>query len=1453
MFKDDELLNHLETSSTIKSNSAVIAEWNMNIAENILKIGNYRYRPSEGPSSDYGLAVTSFDENDSGNFYTNATDADVVVDGGLEDDDETPILFTPKKEKERLLYSLEDCFGKFRPRSGINKLRYFPGKYTHFTNIDMIRRPRYYMSHKEDQFKYWSSYRTENGIERGIANKLINGQYFIDDASPFVVYKNILPANRLVVKMQTNVGDIDFGTFSGNGGTFNDPFFGDQNKTTPVKWKVQTLKDNDWVDAASFDFSSTRQDGSAIIKSDGYVELSYGLMVPEGYRDIFVKADEYYTESFLPETSTNGYAYLIKETDTDIGTYHIWIESTEDYEVFVPEYGWYLEESQVDKLTNFATNLTDPASYVDPVDGLIKYREFDEISGIRIVVDTMNKVDSTLDLIELSPRLAVDLSDKVESFKITKSASDLGNSGMPVGQLLAGVGSLSLFDYDLAFSSYNQKSIVRNYLNKGIQFKLYEVILDVSGIDYYIPIKTMYSEEIPDLTSADRSVTLELRDLFFYFESKLAPQTFIQNASLSYAVSMILDSIGFSNYVFKRVSDLSEPIIPSFFVAPDKSLAEVLNDIAVSTQSAMFFDEYNNLVVMSKEYMLPSESERELDLTLYGSKDFSVDGQISNKTTSTKLANIIEIASQKDEVFNGGKINYSTRYIQRSYGTIRQASMIDKDKVWIYKPALLWEVAGSENTKSVNDVVNNQSNFVLGAIPLSTTLTDQLPVIVNGAIQNNTMDLGESVYWITRYNGYFYANGEIIKYDAVEFEIPGVERTVLQENINGEITADTSVSGGIGRVWISSVRDYQKYFAKLPFNGKMYPTGRVRIYAEPNYVITDNETRLAEGAVAKHGREQFGTKAVVHSAGLPSYWSDNQNVRGCVMDGTQLFGKPSTQSVTSGAAGINNSLAQNSSRTGILKNLLTYRPELENISEDSIAPGTMQSSAFVFTGPAFTTSDVPTDFISYVYKPLDDKYKHFGSRMRIIGKVENNVNSIQTPIGSSSYFLGSASNPSQPSIISGASGGLGILVNPETNNGYFFEIAALTEDNINSYDNADEIHNVLFYKVAKPATGPTTKAIPVKLYGGLAQILVDDGNFTGQYRMANEAKPTVYDLAVEYQDIGASRKFFLYINNKLIATVVDEDPLPIHKNMCLFVRGGARAMFENVYAISNNYSQNTSYALDTPISDVFLQDEAGMNESFRKYGLTGAIKATYLSGISSSEPPRYNIYFEEFGTIMREAAYFNIRYDKAYPALYAKLSPTFNKMQGYTTSGFMATAYGAEFLIFNATDTALSLDETSNNYLRIQGVTFTQQSTHELTVDEYFDKNSDLSSTQFDSQQLVSYTAKAKQEYQDIKVSRLTHGKKDFTLDAPYIQSHDDAENLMSWMISKIMKPRKSVGLTVFGMPILQLGDIVKINYKDSDNVDQVALEADRFVVYQIEYSGTTEGPEMSIFLSEVA
>jgi len=320
------------------------------------------------------------------------------------------------------------------------------------------------------------------------------------------------------------------------------------------------------------------------------------------------------------------------------------------------------------------------------------------------------------------------------------------------------------------------------------------------------------------------------------------------------------------------------------------------------------------------------------------------------------------------------------------------------------------------------------------------------------------------------------------------------------------------------------------------------------------------------------------------------------------------------------------------------------------------------------------------------------------------------------------------------------------------------------------------------------------------------------------------------------------------MNGSLLTTVVDQDPLPAYNNMALFVRGSSRVMFENIYALTNNYSQNTQFALNTPVNSIF-DDEIDATESFRKYAMSGVVQGTYLSGISSSQPPKYSIYFEEFGTIMREAATFNIKYDKAYPALYAKLSPTFNRIKGYTVSGFRAGSYGAEFMIFNATDTALSLDETTGNYLRIQGVTFTQQSNNELTVDDYFTKNSSLSDPVIDGSDVVISPFKVKKDYEDIKLSRMTYGKKDFSISTSYIQTQDDANNLMKWLMSKISKPRKAVGVKIFNNPTIQLGDIVSIKYTDN-NIEKI--ENTRYVVYYMEYSKDVGGPEMTVYLSEV-
>ena len=60
-------------------------------------------------------------------------------------------------------------------------------------------------------------------------------------------------------------------------------------------------------------------------------------------------------------------------------------------------------------------------------------------------------------------------------------------------------------------------------------------------------------------------------------------------------------------------------------------MAEILNELAISTQTAMYFDEYNNFVVMSKNYLMPTSTQRSRDYSLIGSNTQQKTGIVQNK------------------------------------------------------------------------------------------------------------------------------------------------------------------------------------------------------------------------------------------------------------------------------------------------------------------------------------------------------------------------------------------------------------------------------------------------------------------------------------------------------------------------------------------------------------------------------------------------------------------------------------------------------------------------------------------------------------------------------------------------------------------------------------------------------------------------------------------------------
>jgi hypothetical protein len=1241
----------------------------------------------------------------------------------------------------------------------------------------------------------------------------------------------------------------------------------DRNKSSiPKRWGIEYLdENNNWITAVEFNEDSLKSDGTDIVDWDGHVEIAYGLKIPEEYRQDFHLIEYISSRNILPISEISyGESYILNSNSASAGVVLTW--NGEDWDEFDAEYGFTLNEQNDTQRFGVIKSLIDPKYFVK--EGQTIYRDIVFLKGLRVFVKTMYAPDQTFNLIELSPRLRADLTNYVISYDITKEISNDVN-GLPVGALLASNGTISLFNFDGAFTETNifennQGSLVSNYLKPNVKFIFYEAIKKVLSsdnilYDKYIPVKTFYAEDFPP-SHGGRNLEISLRDFFFRLETMKAPTMFLPNISLTGAIAMMLDNIGFTNYVFLNELTEYDPKLPFFFVEPDVSVAEVLNRLATATQTAMFFDEYNDFVVMFKEKLLPENPT--INYELIGNKKVT--------SGSVSLPNIIDITSFDSKIFNNGTIQYTSRYIQRASGKLKDELFLSEDKTFRYKPVLLWEVSESQMLRDMNEALSS-TTFALSAVPLASDLSDSLPIVSNGEIINNFIDIGENGYWLSRPKGLFYSNGEIIKYDGIEYAV------------------SSSVATNISNVIISSVEEYQDYVSKLPFNGKIYPTGRIRIYAEPFYIEDSINSaspiiEFQEGVVKEHGRGQFNTAVVYHNSGLPSYWTNNSYVKSFKNSSEFIFTTTPTPNIAysddtvfenpptsvAGESSTLDSAAQSSKRTGIIKNFLrsqnfidTEDGEYTTQTSKKIS-GSVQSSALVFTGPNPMPSEFnKRDVVTYIYKDFSETsastvMTHVGARMRIIGIQKNE--SRQSIKNSTNYFTVQTNNSDQFVNVDGGSGGIGICINSEKNYGYFLEICSLTENNLEEFKKYDEttgglnytIENVILYKIVPDTNG---NAIPVKLYGSLQPILVDEGKFVGTDRATNIENPTVYDIALEYVDNGNAKTFYVWLNDVNIATVVDNGQksapvLPATNKSCLFVRGSSQCMFEYFYAINNVYAKQSRFPIVENISKVFGKEEID-SLALKQYAVSGILKGTYFSGISTQANPKYDLYFEEFGTIMREAKYFNIRYDQAYPALLSYLAPTTNKERGYVVSGFYGGSYGAEFLIFNTTDRTITLDDTSGNFLRILGVALTQNTTRELTVDEFLNENTDFTDrTEFKSSTLFSPNI-AQKIFNNVKNSRFKYGNRDFAIESLYIQSADMAENLMSWLISKIVRQRKTVVLKTFGTQLLQLGDIINIDYTMTDGKKFVDTDK-KFVVSGINYSRSFDKVETNIKVVEI-
>jgi len=261
-----------------------------------------------------------------------------------------------------------------------------------------------------------------------------------------------------------------------------------------------------------------------------------------------------------------------------------------------------------------------------------------------------------MQLIEVSPRLEIDLSEFVQSLSIDKSI-DSQNSALPISSINSDACSITLSSIPLynnnqpvnIFSSQSDQAstVLANILRKNIKLYVNFNVFQYSQLSTssttaassYIPGGIFYSDTW-DENDID-TVSIQSFDISRYLQATPVPDYVANLKSVFEIVTNILDTAGFTDYDYDSLYNICNskamPMDVSYFYcnSKDSTILDTLNKIFVAYQIGAYIDEYGIMKFLSLHNIL-SSSGSSLNLA---DKDIKQGGfSVSNKAKPGKIS-----------------------------------------------------------------------------------------------------------------------------------------------------------------------------------------------------------------------------------------------------------------------------------------------------------------------------------------------------------------------------------------------------------------------------------------------------------------------------------------------------------------------------------------------------------------------------------------------------------------------------------------------------------------------------------------------------------------------------------------------------------------------------------------------------------------------------------------------
>jgi len=280
--------------------------------------------------------------------------------------------------------------------------------------------------------------------------------------------------------------------------------------------------------------------------------------------------------------------------------------------------------------------------------------EFSSLTGATVNTSNIGSDLERMHIVEISPRLEIDLTDFIESLSVSKSL-DGSSELLPISSLntndaqitLSGIPAIIGSTIVPIFSSQSDQSstILANMLRKNIKFYInfnltsYSTPGSITTSDTYIPGGVFYSDSWVE--NDIQNITIQCFDVSRYLQSIPVTDYVVNRKPVFDIITNILDLSGFTDYdydsLYSVCNSTGAPLDLSYYYcnSKDSTIMECLNDLFVAYQIGAYIDEYGVMKFLSLHNILSSSGS---NLSLLDGNIMQNGFNISNNAKPGKIS-----------------------------------------------------------------------------------------------------------------------------------------------------------------------------------------------------------------------------------------------------------------------------------------------------------------------------------------------------------------------------------------------------------------------------------------------------------------------------------------------------------------------------------------------------------------------------------------------------------------------------------------------------------------------------------------------------------------------------------------------------------------------------------------------------------------------------------------------